>query len=225
VTQPSAETIHELLPSRTAQKNFTAAQQALRYVHAQLPRRERYRRRQPQLDVDRRGFPLWILGRLEQIWQITGESEAVQHSIADTPMELLAHRLAREAEQRGMGSPAERAIVAFAYLMRLGLRPLDYMHTSGREHAFVVIGRTPPVADGHREHLEDEQRGEIPTAPEASVIELTPEAWGVDAVVCDPWRGVTYRQVELVNTEYYYDYYPCESQLHVPPTAEAAFDG
>jgi hypothetical protein len=229
-----------LAPSRAADKNMMAALQAIRHVRAKLPRRELYRRTQPKLDVDQNGFPRWILGRLDQIWQITGESEMLQQAIADWPTEALAHRLARAAEQEGSGSPAEQALVAFSYLMHLGLRPLDFMHSTGREHAFVVIGRVSPVTDGERVHLEDTGRAdvgrddsgrrdsgreEVVLATKRTSFEITPETWGPDAVVCDPWRGVAYRQSELVNTEYYYDYYPSESQLYVPPSADAAYDG
>jgi hypothetical protein len=204
---------------------MVAAQQAIRYVRSKLPRRVSYRRSQPGLDVDRNGFPRWIHGRLGQIWQITGESEMVQQRHADWPTESLAHRLAREAEANGMGTPAEQAVVAFAYLMRLGLRPLDYMHNPGREHAFVVVGRTSPVQDGERGHVEDDGGEGVLLTVKEQVHEITPETWGPDAVVCDPWNGVAYRKLELINTEYYYDYYPSESQLNVPPAAVAAYDG
>jgi len=225
VSKASAEAIDDALPSRAAHKNMMAAQQAIRYVRSNLPRSEIYRRQQPVLDVDRNGFPRWLVGRLDQIWQITGESEMVQHSIADWPTEALAHRLARAAERTGIGSAAEQAVVAFCYLMRLGLRPLDYMHGPGREHAFVVVGRIPPVGDGERGHVEDEGGEGVLVTTKEPMVEILPETWGPDAVVCDPWRGITCRQNEIVNTEYYYDYYPAESQLHVPPTAVAAYDG
>lgn len=219
------EAIKDLLPSRASHKNFAAAQQAIRHVRRQLPRRDANQRLQPRLDVDRNRFPMWITGRLEQLWVLNVESEMVQQSIADWPMSTRTHRLANEAMRNGGGSAAEQAIVAFAYLLQLGIRPLDYMHTSGREHAFVVIGRVPPVMDGLREHKNDDQGVEIMLTPNEAIVEIKPETWGVDAVVCDPHRGVSYRQVELINTEYYYDYYPAESQLYVPAMNDAVFDG
>ncbi len=221
MTQSTAETNHNLLPSRAAQKNHTAAQQAIRHVRGQLPRRAAYRRLQPALDVDRNHFPHWILGRLDQVWRLTGELEGTQQGLSDRPTELLAYRLAREAVKTGTGTAAEQAIIAFAYLMHVGVRPLDFMHSTGREHVFVLVGRMPPSSVTHDPTSERKRDASVTTDP---VIEITPEMWGADAVVCDPARGVIHRQGELINTEYYYDYYPSESQLHIPPAAGAAFD-
>ncbi len=213
------------LPSRASHKNFAAAHQAIRHVRRQLPRRDASRRLQPKLDVDRDGFPLWITGRLEQLWVLKGEAEMLQESVADLPLGTRTHRLANMAIRHGSGTAAEQALVAFAYLFQLGIRPLDYMHASGREHAFVVIGRVPVATDGSREHKRVDRGVEIMLAPDEAIAELKPETWGKDAVVCDPYRGVAYRQVELVNTEYYYDYYPSESLLFVPPVNEVVSNG
>jgi hypothetical protein len=73
--------------------------------------------------------------------------------------------LAERAIQNGCGNCGEQAAVAFVYLKRQGVRPLDYMNLNNPQgraiHSFVTIGF---VGQG------EESSG-----------------WGPHAVVCDPW--------------------------------------
>jgi hypothetical protein len=76
------------------------------------------------------------------------------------------------ARQASCGNCLEQAAVAFTFLHRLGVRPIDYYSLTPYvpmkiDHVFVVIGR------------------EYDADPASK---LDPwEQWGDDAVVCDPW--------------------------------------
>lgn len=76
--------------------------------------------------------------------------------------------IAYYTEKAGCGNCMEQSAVAFAYLLRLGVRPLDWMEVTNGDHAFVVIGREPDSAAND------------------------PKSWGKDAAVCDPWDNVAY---------------------------------
>ena len=190
-----------------------------------VPPRQLHRRRQPQLHVGREQFSRWLLGRLEQIWMVTPEMEIPADPIDEWPTTVLVHRLARAAETCGAGQSGEHAAVAFAYLLQRGVRPLHYMHSVGREHAFVVVGRKAPERQVEREDLEDDQVGGLLVTPNEPESDIKPESWGADAAICDPWTGVAYRQPELINSEYYHDYFPAEAQLHAPLVQDPAFEG
>jgi hypothetical protein len=213
-----------LLPSRVGRRNQALAYQTIRHVRRMMEVRAVENPDARALQVSREAFPSWVLGRFEEVWPIWHESERVQQGETDWPNYTLVHRLARLADVTRGNSAGEQAALAFSYLLSLGIRPLDFMHAPGRDHAFVVIGRDDPVK-ARAASDEDEERGAVMTAPDAARHELRPETWGVDAVVCDPYHGVVCRQVELLNTEYFHDYYPSESQLRAPVVQEPAFDG
>ena len=221
--------IEAALPSQAGRANLGHAQQAIRHVQQHVPGRQLHHRRQPQLYVGREQFSQWLIGRLEQIWLVTPESEMPADPVDEWPTTALVHRLARVAEQSGAGLSGEQAAVAFAYLLQRGVRPLHYMHAVGREHAFVVIGRHPPErqVEGQvgRQEQGDDQPGAVLLTPSEPLSEIKPESWGADAAVCDPWAGAAYRLPELINSEYYHDYFPAEAQLHAPLVQDAAFDG
>ncbi len=219
------EGVGAALPTQAGRANLAHAQQAIRYVQQHVPARQLHARRQPQLQVGRDEFSHWLIGRLEQIWLVTAESEIPADSTDDWPTTALVHRLARIAEQSGAGVSGEQAAVAFAYLLQRGVRPLHYMHMAGREQAFVVIGRRRPAGPVQQDEQADDQHGGVLVTPAEPQSETGPESWGADAAVCDPWSGVAYRQPELINSEYYYDYFPAEAQLHAPLVQDPAFEG
>jgi len=82
----------------------------------------------------------------------------------------------------GAGNCGEQSILAFVFLKKKGVYPLELIsgrtertYYDGRpsDHGFVVIGR-------------------------ALNSQLTaPETWGDEAVVCDPWNGQTLKPREL----------------------------
>lgn len=75
--------------------------------------------------------------------------------------------IAAIAQQYGCGNCMEMAAMAFMYLYRLNVRPLDYMALMPpADHAFVVIGR--------KGSEEDDNHG---------------GNWGKNAIVCDPWAS------------------------------------
>lgn len=73
--------------------------------------------------------------------------------------------LAARAEQMGCGNCGEQAAVAYMFLKKRGVRPLNYMNLNNPAgkavHSFVVI-----AFEGDSE---------------------TQSSWGENAVICDPW--------------------------------------
>lgn len=70
--------------------------------------------------------------------------------------------VAEGAKKNKCGNCGENSALAFMWLYDQGVRPLDWMNLGSADHAFVVIGRKPGAAANW-------------------------QAWGKDAVVCDPW--------------------------------------
>jgi hypothetical protein len=75
---------------------------------------------------------------------------------------LRVRESARRAMRSGCGNCYEQASLAYTYLEKQGIRPIDLFQLKALDHVFVVIGRT----------------GDTP----AKV-----SSWGAGAVVCDPW--------------------------------------
>ena len=75
--------------------------------------------------------------------------------------------MAEMAEANGCGNCGEQAAVAFMFLKRWPIAPIDYVHLKNKDHDFVVIGAT----DSSSPYITD---------------------WGVNAVICDPWDGKAY---------------------------------
>ncbi|MBV8970865.1 MAG: hypothetical protein JO290_01090 [Sphingomonadaceae bacterium] len=74
--------------------------------------------------------------------------------------------IASTAFTAGAGNCGEQVYVAFEYLKKLGVSPLDifaYGPHTGRDHAWLVIGR-----------------------PAAAATRYIDDGWD-DAVLCDPW--------------------------------------
>ena len=88
-------------------------------------------------------------------------------------IEATITRSAAIAEAAGCGNCGEQSAIAFVYLRDRGVRPLEYMHFKNHDHAFVALNR-PKGSD-----------------------ESKPGTWGIDAVVCDPWKGSAYKASEL----------------------------
>jgi hypothetical protein len=81
--------------------------------------------------------------------------------------------IAYYTEETGCGNCMEQSAVAFTYLLRLGVRPLDWMQITNGDHAFVVVGR------------------------KSDSVDSDPESWGVDAAVCDPWYKAAYAASQI----------------------------
>lgn len=70
--------------------------------------------------------------------------------------------LANVAENANAGNCQEMAAVAFLFLMKINVTPIELV--SIPKHTFIIIGRDPGSS------IND------------------PECWGEDVVICDPWR-------------------------------------
>jgi hypothetical protein len=73
------------------------------------------------------------------------------------------------AEHSGCGNCGEQSAIAYEWLRRCGVLPLEYMvFQAPKDHAFVVVGRDP------------------------GSVAAQPATWGPNAVVCDPWKNKAY---------------------------------
>lgn len=90
-----------------------------------------------------------------------------------------------EAGRRGMsGNCSEMAAIAFVFLRDRGVRPLDFMHFLGKDHAFVILGR--------------------PAGTDVSDF----SSWADKSIVCDAYRGEAGVARKL---EDWWSYNACES--------------
>jgi hypothetical protein len=208
-------------PSQVSRRNAAHAHLAIGHVRSQLPPFDRAHPPPRDPRIAAADFGAWLAGRFEQIWPLRHEAELADAGEADFSPTTLVHRLAEAVRRAAAGRAGEEAVLAFAYLHTLGVRPLDFMCCPGREHAFVVIGRTPPAV---LRDAELRRRSEDHLVSGAARVLLRPEDWGAEAVVCDPHQGVVYTQPELLKSDHYDEYHPCESQLFAPPAHVADLD-
>ncbi len=96
------------------------------------------------------------------------ESTAVAGERAQGHHEIWIAKVADVAKRYRMGNCGAQSAVAFEFLSRRGHRPLDFMELRKVDHTFVVVGRRPMSSP-------------------ASI-----DAWGEDAVICDPWDRQAY---------------------------------
>jgi hypothetical protein len=103
----------------------------------------------------KQGFDLKLIGTLDGLRQ----DVAIDDLEARTQRYVLSN----------MGNCGEMAEVAYVWLRKAGVRPIEYMHFAARsaanDHAWVMIGRDKDC-DG-----------------------TNLRSWGEEAVWCDPWQG------------------------------------
>lgn len=106
------------------------------------------------------------------------EAAALRHArrTGDQLPQILA--IADEAERGCVGNCGEMSAIAFRYLYRRHVAPLDFVQATNFSHAFVVIGRT--VAPGMSERQA-----------------MDPANWGPNAAVCDPHQRAAYAASDL----------------------------
>ena len=85
--------------------------------------------------------------------------------------------MATAAEANGCGNCGEQAAVAFMFLKRWPIAPIDYVHLLEKDHDFVVVG----ADDSSSQYVTD---------------------WGADAVICDPWDGKAYPVAQIYERMY-----------------------
>ena len=81
----------------------------------------------------------------------------------------MAQVFAENAERFGAGNCGEHSAVAYLWLRRNGIFPIDWVHFNNKDHAFVLIGRASTT---------NYTAKQIPQQP-----------WFKDAVVCDAYWG------------------------------------
>ena len=99
------------------------------------------------------------------IWEVARQENAYLKAMNRNDAGAVIGARAQAAQNMGAGNCGEQAALAFWYLQQRGVRPLDLVHFTDRDHAFVVLG---------------------------SRVDITPTnfvQWSVDSVVCDPWSG------------------------------------
>ena len=77
--------------------------------------------------------------------------------------------IAANCEKTRAGNCGEFAAVCFMWAKRRGIYPIDYMHLTNGDHAFVVIGR------------------------KLDSVHTRVSTWGGDAVICDGWDNNAYQ--------------------------------
>lgn len=87
--------------------------------------------------------------------------------VAEGDWKTYIELMARTGIRIKAGNCGEQSSVAFMYLKEMGVRSLDYMEYTDKDHAFLVLNR----------------RADIDIADF--------KAWSEGAVVCDPWRDAT----------------------------------
>jgi hypothetical protein len=104
---------------------------------------------------------------------VVRSNDEKQRKDAKTQLESILVR-ADEAEQAGCGNCGEQSAIAFAYLSRKGVRPIDWARVANGDHAFVIIGRkkNSDIADY--------------------------KTWGAVAVVADPWGNGAFEAKDMV---------------------------
>ena len=98
---------------------------------------------------------------------------SVDKENSGSSLEVTVARWAAMSESTGCGNCGEQSAIAFMYLRGRCVRPLEYMHFTNHDHAFVVLNR----AKGSDE--------------------TKPGTWGAGSVVCDPWKSSAYMASEL----------------------------
>lgn len=109
----------------------------------------------------------------------------------------IAKLAAQTARWSAGGNCAEQASVAFDYLHRHGIVPLDIMgydRYSGLDHCWVVIGRPDGAEDRWFDH-----------------------SWGKDAVICDPWKSICIAASQM-DTHYSSAKYEVQTRVKRPLT-------
>lgn len=72
------------------------------------------------------------------------------------------------------GNCYEQANLAFDYLVKQGISPVELFSMIYGDHVFVVIGRNP------------------------NTNAADPTTWNADAIICDPWAGEVYSAKDFI---------------------------
>ena len=125
--------------------NLSAGRQAVTYVKSKL-----------KLGAANNPFKLQssVVGQLRamdailKVWR--AEDDAMESNFVNPADGLrMAQAFADSAERYGAGNCGEHSAVAYMWLRRNGVYPVDWVHFKNKDHAFVPIGRskrgiTPP---------------------------------------------------------------------------------
>jgi hypothetical protein len=127
-----------------------------------------------------------VLGAANRVWDILGtggvsricvhdmREQLTKAGIGDMPMNEAIMMREVAAQAFGCGNCGEQSAIAFMWLLRRGIRPLEWMRFTDADHAFVVIGRAW-----------------------TSSLDWDVPKWGPFAVVCDPWKKKAYPADQL----------------------------
>jgi len=88
-------------------------------------------------------------------------------------------KIAEESSQHGCGNCGEQSALAFWFLYKKGVKPLDWAAVDKQDHAFVILQRHP------KSRIEDYK------------------TWGELAVVSDPWGNGAFRARDIVSRGVY----------------------
>ena len=166
------------LNDRNLQKKYDIARQALQYVCRTLPYGSANKKEDGSIVLDRqakskrislvRNDPQVLKAsdtRKEKVLAAsasTRQHEFITQGITSEQIKLFKSKVLES------GNCTEQARIAFDYIAKQGVFPLELFSMLYGDHAFVVVGRNQA------------------TDP------LDPTTWNLDAVVCDPWAGEVY---------------------------------
>lgn len=135
-------------------ENLAAAKQAIAYVASKMGtgasnQMDRYR--------------VWVGDEKSIFTQKNQCVGAVRAQVTASSWAGIIEQAAPAAERLGCGNCGEQSSIAFKFLERMGIRPIEFCYRTLDGHQFVMIGRNKNA-----------------TAEDRST-------WGEAAVICDPW--------------------------------------
>jgi hypothetical protein len=135
-------------------QNLRSAKQAIAYVASKMDSGA-----SNQIDM----YRVWALDDQQLFTMKNRCVGTVRSQVTASDWPGILSQATTAAERLGCGNCGEQSAIAFKFLERLGIRPIEFCFRTLDGHQFVVIGRKKTA-----------------TAEDTST-------WGPDAVVCDPW--------------------------------------
>ncbi|MBX3413942.1 MAG: hypothetical protein KF708_14725 [Pirellulales bacterium] len=136
------------------QENLAAAKQAIAYVASKMDIGA-----SNQIDM----YRVWALDEKSLFTMKNQCVGQVRSQVTASDWPGILSQATTAAERLGCGNCGEQSAIAFKFLERMGIRPIEFCQRSLDGHQFVMIGRSP----------------------KATVDNIS--TWGTDAVICDPW--------------------------------------
>jgi hypothetical protein len=185
------------MPSEKGMRYLAAAREALVYVQGIVPYGAANDVRQfLTFDLGKLIRQLRAMDRLLATRSAIDRDEEASFVAEDDALRTI-QVWADDVKKKHGGNCGEQSALAFQFLQKKGIKPLDWAHFIHHDHAFVLIGR--PSAD-------------------SQITVGSPPDWVRDLVICDPWKGRIGYLLDMLAT-----YPPREigTNLFYNPTADS----